>query len=409
MDELLASPAEHRFWCLSQFTKRAKAHTWPVAIEVSGPVDFLRLKNAWKMLIERQEILRTKLEGGEFELRRCVTKDVPESQAIYLHDLIDPNLIVAAGLVRELISKDKATVSDPSEFPTLLCRCIRISRTRESFTKTLILVTGNSFVLDNSSVSIMWRELSALYNGETLPSIEESASELVFRCNELEHGASNEIAALAQDIRNSKNVLIGESGDFYEYHYCSKEIASEKLTPIQNEGEFMKILRTFCRSVSDANSGMGRQRVATSTSLRRAESVNTMGYFTNRTLLTFDPNMNTEGLKKDLQKQIYGNLERPIIFESLVRKEFPDEYVSCAPVSQVMFAMAQRPNIDSLQFDQYFAVPKSVGAKLERFLLLVSASSENQKLSLDAYFREDFRESAKKSLDLIEREVTKSG
>ena len=133
-----------------------------------------------------------------------------------------------------------------------------------------------------------------------------------------------------------------------------------------------------------------------------------MGYFTNRLIITFDPTMDKADLRKDLQSQVYGSLAQPIPFESLVGEEFPSDYTSCAPISQVMLALAQKPAVNCLQFEGNFATPRRLDGTLERFLLLISADIGDDGLSLEAHYRNDLQECAERTLLAIESEVQRT-
>ncbi|MGS0897609.1 amino acid adenylation domain-containing protein, partial [Burkholderia stagnalis] len=147
--------AQQRLWFLDRLDKRASAaYRIPVGVRLSGVLDVEALGRALDRIVERHAVLRTRL---------VATDGVPEQRidahacfALTVHDLTalpDPERGVSAHA--------EAEAGEPFDFstgPLVRGRLLRLGE-REH----VLLVTMHHIVSDGWSMSVLVRELGALY------------------------------------------------------------------------------------------------------------------------------------------------------------------------------------------------------------------------------------------------------
>src|SRR5216684_4576688 len=70
------SVAQRMFWFLEQFETDTPAYNLPRALKITGELDISALREAFRTLLRRHEILRTGFAVSEGELFQCVLEDV---------------------------------------------------------------------------------------------------------------------------------------------------------------------------------------------------------------------------------------------------------------------------------------------------------------------------------------------
>ena len=68
-----ASPAQERFWLLSQIERNNPAFHMPAVVRISGPLDVQALENSFQAVVERHETLRTTFEEVDGEVVQVVS------------------------------------------------------------------------------------------------------------------------------------------------------------------------------------------------------------------------------------------------------------------------------------------------------------------------------------------------
>jgi amino acid adenylation domain-containing protein len=121
-------------------------------LDLDGDVDPERLRAAVQALLERHPLLRA---GFHQRADGVVVQHIPEQVRLpwqVVHEVLD-----------DVLLRDRADLFDLAEPPLLRCTLIRHGG------RDRLLLTLHHIVADGWSVSVLTRELLALYEGETLP------------------------------------------------------------------------------------------------------------------------------------------------------------------------------------------------------------------------------------------------
>ncbi|MCU1350094.1 MAG: amino acid adenylation domain protein, partial [Acidobacteria bacterium] len=157
-----ASHAQRRFWFLGQIAEQEVAYNLPGAYLFDGVVDAEALREAFRSLIERHEILRTTFATRDGRLRQIVHDDIG-----FTLDVDEIETDDVERLVRACIEQEAARPFDLARGPLLFARLLRVScgGTR----RDVLLYNVHHILCDGWSQVVMIRELTAAYEGVTLP------------------------------------------------------------------------------------------------------------------------------------------------------------------------------------------------------------------------------------------------
>ncbi|MBT2676074.1 amino acid adenylation domain-containing protein, partial [Streptomyces sp. ISL-14] len=155
-DALPVSPLQEGFFFHAQFDEEA-ADLYVVRelLDLAGPVDPDRLRQALQLLLDRHPLLRAsfrQLPGGEVVQRLAEQVTLPWREADTSETGLDG-----------LLAADRAERFDLARPPLLRATLIRDGRRHR------LLLTLHHIIADGWSVSVLLRELLAAYRGEELP------------------------------------------------------------------------------------------------------------------------------------------------------------------------------------------------------------------------------------------------
>ncbi|MET9545046.1 amino acid adenylation domain-containing protein [Streptomyces sp. NPDC006627] len=160
-DALPVSPLQEGFFFHAEFDADAQdLYVVQELLDLAGPVDPDRLRQALQLLLDRHPLLRAafrQLPGGQVVQRLADHVTLPWRQA----DLADTGL-ADTGL-DDLLETDRAEGFDLARPPLLRATLIRDG------VRHRLLLTLHHIVADGWSVSVLLRELTAAYRGEELP------------------------------------------------------------------------------------------------------------------------------------------------------------------------------------------------------------------------------------------------
>jgi len=148
------SLAQQRLWLLHQLAPHDSAYNISQAVRLEGELDVAALRRTIDALVRRHEILRTTflLEGDEPRQR------IGPAQAIPL-SLVDlSGLPQAEAEARRLAARDARQPFDLAQGPLM-----RVALVRLGATDHVVLFTLHHIVADGWSVSVLVREVAALY------------------------------------------------------------------------------------------------------------------------------------------------------------------------------------------------------------------------------------------------------
>ncbi|MDT9687282.1 amino acid adenylation domain-containing protein [Streptomyces sp. P9(2023)] len=155
-DALPVSPLQEGFFFHAEFDREAAdLYVVQELLDLAGTVDPERLRDALQLLLDRHPLLRAafrQLPGGEVVQRIADSTVLPWREA-------DAGRTPLADVLRQ----DRAEGFDLARPPLLRATLIRDGQ------RNRLLLTLHHIVADGWSVSVLLRELTAAYEGETLP------------------------------------------------------------------------------------------------------------------------------------------------------------------------------------------------------------------------------------------------
>ncbi|WP_052517558.1 amino acid adenylation domain-containing protein [Archangium violaceum] len=149
--------AQQRLWFLEQLQPGSNAYNIPYALRLEGVLDTVALERALGEVVRRHEILQASIEshGGEPVLRPSGPVRLPLSPM----DLSGLDEGARDEAVERLASEESRRPFELSRGPLLRATLLRLGE-REH----VLLLTVHHIVFDGWSASILFRELSALYD-----------------------------------------------------------------------------------------------------------------------------------------------------------------------------------------------------------------------------------------------------
>jgi acyl carrier protein len=150
------SHAQKRIWLLHQMPGGNSAYNIPMVFGEDGTLDLKRLEHAFRRLIGRHESLRTSFRVVGHEPRQFI-----ELSAEFMVSEADfRGCVNAESLARSLAEEEAAMSFSLDKAPLMRARLVRVTEER-----TLLLLTVHHIITDGWSLTILFRELSALYSG----------------------------------------------------------------------------------------------------------------------------------------------------------------------------------------------------------------------------------------------------
>ncbi|MGW2014883.1 amino acid adenylation domain-containing protein [Streptomyces sp. NPDC001927] len=155
-DALPVSPLQEGFFFHAEFDRDvADLYVVQELLDLGGTVDPARLKAALQLLLDRHPLLRAafrQLPGGQVVQRLADHAELPWSEAD-----------TARTELAEVLRQDRAEGFDLARPPLMRATLIRDGQRHR------LLLTLHHVIADGWSVSVLLRELTAAYRGETLP------------------------------------------------------------------------------------------------------------------------------------------------------------------------------------------------------------------------------------------------
>jgi len=151
--------AQQRLWFLDQLIPDTALYNVPTALRLSGNLNLQNLEDAFNALITRHEILRTifPVIGGEAHQLILPHRTLRLSEN--LQDLSTLPESQQRTSVENLASEEAYTPFDLSSGPLIRLKLLKLSSQEH-----ILLMTLHHIITDGWSMSIFFKELSALYN-----------------------------------------------------------------------------------------------------------------------------------------------------------------------------------------------------------------------------------------------------
>nr|WP_280806652.1 non-ribosomal peptide synthetase [Pseudomonas batumici] len=148
--------AQQRLWFLAQMEGASAAYHMPAGLSLRGTLDRVALQRALERIVARHEGLRTTFALGDDEQpsQRIAAADAGFS--LQLHDL--QGLAAAEEKLQVLAGEEAVQAFDLEQGPLIRGRLIRMAEDHH-----VLLVTMHHIVSDGWSMTVLTRELAALY------------------------------------------------------------------------------------------------------------------------------------------------------------------------------------------------------------------------------------------------------
>jgi amino acid adenylation domain-containing protein len=155
--DLLLSFAQQRLWFIEQLQPGNKAFNLPVAVRLTGALNVKALEKAFDEIVRRHEILRTVFVSTVGQpLQRIHSTDKIDLQVVDLSDLLDEE---KHKQMQKRLLEHAAAPFDLSEGPLL-----RVLLLQQDADQHVLQLAMHHIVSDGWSMSVLLRELVALYN-----------------------------------------------------------------------------------------------------------------------------------------------------------------------------------------------------------------------------------------------------
>jgi amino acid adenylation domain-containing protein len=351
--------AQERLWFLNQLQPDDTAYNMPTAVRLMGHLDVVALECSLNEIIRRHEALRTTFAVVDGNPKQIIapTLELP-LRVIDLQELSTADWEAAA---RRLASNEARTPFDLAQGPL-----VRTTLLRLNLEEHVLLVTMHHIIADGWSVSVFFRELSALYQSYAsgkpsqlleLPiqyadftvwqrewlQGEVSETQLAYWKRQL-HDAPMVLELPADHPRPAMQSFRGATQS------CILPITlAEKLTTLsRREGAtlFMTLLAAF-QTLLYRYTGQDDIIVGSPIAGRnQVETEELIGFFVNTLVLRTDLSGNPSfrelvGRVRELALEAYTHQDLP--FEKLIEALQPSRDLSRSPLFQVMFVLQNAP------------------------------------------------------------------
>lgn len=150
-----ATSTQTAFWLIQNLDLTSPAYLLRQVFELHGPVDHDALAQSFRLLVARHEVLRTGFVPQDDELIQVVHAEVDLDLPVEdLSTEADVPSAVSAALDRET-----ARLFDLTTPPLLRCRLLSTGPDSH-----LLVLTVHHIVVDDASLSLLWRELGEAYD-----------------------------------------------------------------------------------------------------------------------------------------------------------------------------------------------------------------------------------------------------
>ncbi|WP_026410982.1 non-ribosomal peptide synthase/polyketide synthase [Actinomadura oligospora] len=346
------SHAQRRLWFLDRLEPGSAEYVLPMALRLRGPLDADALAAALDALVERHEVLRTRLVAVDGEPVQIV--DPPSPGLLTVTDVRDGGLPQAEALV----AADAAEPFDLAEGPLLRARLIRLGPDDQ-----VLSLCMHHVVSDAWSAGLIRHELAVLYEAAVrdepspLPPLPvQYADFAVWQRDhldgpELDNGLvywRNRLAdAPPLDLPTTRPRPPVRTPAGAAFDFRVPESTAAALRDVARESGatmFMTLLAGFA-ALLGRYAGQDDVVVGTPVAGRdRAETEGLVGFFVNtlvlRADLSGDPTF-AEAVARVRREALDAYAHRDVPFERLVDALSPDRDRSRTPLFQVMFDYAQ--------------------------------------------------------------------
>ncbi len=398
-EPLPLSFAQERLWFLDQLEGGGPLYNVPVAWRLRGPLDADRLAAALRGVAARHESLRTTFPAVD-------GKPVQAVAAEPSLELERVDLDEAAALAR--LEEEVRRPFDLARGPLARALLIRLpadNRTDDH----LLALTLHHTVADGGSMGVLFRELAALYAGESLAGAAGAVSRLRRLAARLAPGrdARRPARLLARRIPTAPQPLDlptdrpRPAAQTFRGGAVPVELPAELARGVRDLARrrgataFMTLLAGWA-AVLHRWSGQEDFALGSPVANRRPEVEGLIGFFVNLLPLRMEPAAGlpfAELLDKTRARALAAYAHQDVPFERLVEELAPGRDLSRAPVVQAVLALEDGPAA-RLRLPEIAAEPVPVHTGTAKFELVLALAGEGDGLSGGLEYNADLFDAA---------------
>jgi amino acid adenylation domain-containing protein len=356
--ELPLSFAQQRLWFLDQLQPDSAFYNVPVAVSLKGKLDQDALQWTLNEIIRRHEVLRTVFKATHGEPRQKILPEV--KMEVALHDLshLPPSDQQPAAL--HLAALDAQLPFDLSRPPLLRCSLLRLDHQEH-----IVLLTLHHIISDGWSMSVLVKEVAALYESR-VSGAESKLAELGVQYVDYavwqREWLSGEV--LEEQVKYWRERLAGAQvlelptdrprpvertfNGAFEPVFLSEKISTDLKLLSENNGVtlFMTLLAAF-QALLSYYSGQEDVSIGTDIANRNhSEAERLIGFFVNqlvlRTDLSGDPSF-AELLRRVREVTLDAYAHQDLPFELLVEALKLERSLKYAPLFQAKLVLQNTP------------------------------------------------------------------
>ncbi|SCL70623.1 non-ribosomal peptide synthetase [Micromonospora peucetia] len=345
--------AQRRLWFLERLGGLGHAYHMPLALELAGWLDQHALRAALDALVDRHEVLRTRLVPAGSDVHQHV--DLPGAGfTLHTHDFTGaPD---AATRLSRLQDEESTALFDLTTGPLIRGRLVSLAPDRH-----VLLVTMHHVVSDGWSIGILTRELGALYTAfhhgqpDPLPPLPvQYADYAAWQRHWLTDGTLTRQETHWREVLANAPTLLelptdrprpteqNHHGNHLPITLDTHLTTALKTLTTQHGSTLYMTLLTAWAIVLSRLSGHHDLIIGTPTAnRRRAELENLIGFFVNTLALRINltDNPTTTQLLHRIRNHTLTTLDhQDLPFEHVVEQTNPTRNLAHTPLFQVMFA-----------------------------------------------------------------------
>ncbi len=405
---LPASFAQQRLWFLDQLEPGQASYNIPAAVRLLGRLDVPALERAFREIVRRHEVLRTRFESREGVPHQVI------APSLEIHLEID-DLSALAEEDGQTEAMRRVTMEAGRPFDLAQGPLIRTGLVRLGREEHIVLVTMHHIVSDGWSIGILIREVSALYEafrkGEPSPLDEppvQYADYAVWQRGWLEGEVlqaqidywTSRLAGLSPlELPTDRPRSVGHArGGAVRTAVLPRAVLEKARGLSQNNGAtlYMTLLAVFqvllYRYSGQDSFGVGSP-IAGRT---RSELEGLIGFFVNTLVMRADlsGNPSFQGLLSRVrQSAIEAYTHQDLPFEKLVGVLHPKREANRTPLFQVMFALQNAP-LPPLRSPELELTPLEPANVIAKFDLTLYAMETAEGLGLTMEYNTHLFEAA---------------
>ncbi len=357
--EASLSFGQQRLWIIDQLEANSAVYTMPAAVQLKGELNFRALEQTFSEIIRRHEVLRTTFVTSEGSPLQHISTAADVTLPLV-------NLSHLAADERETEAQRLATAEAQRPFDLSLGPLFRVQVLRLSITEHILLCTMHHIVSDGWSMSILIREVAALYEAfsqgqpSPLPELSIQYADYALWQREWLTGEvlESQLSYWREQLSGAPSVLelptdrprpaVQSFRGAVHRIELSAELteALRKISRAEGVTLFMTLLSAFSVLLSRL-SGQADIVVGTPIANRtRVETEGLIGFFVNTLVLRTKVEARESfrallARVREVTLGAYSHQEVP--FEKLVEELQPDRDLSHSPLFQVMFVLQNAP------------------------------------------------------------------